>query len=96
MKEQELLAFEKDNYTTIHLHLVGMFWKAYQRSALGFHKEIKAYKIIIRRNKRQHTTVAFLGFPADSLNETLKGHNYIRESDTHIVAEIQAKINKVL
>lgn len=30
MTEREILELEKDNYTTIHLHLVCLFWCAYQ------------------------------------------------------------------
>lgn len=32
MTKKEILEPEKDNYTTIHLYLVGIFWRAYQRS----------------------------------------------------------------
>ena len=30
MTEKEILEQEKDNYTTVHLHLVGIFWRVCQ------------------------------------------------------------------
>lgn len=89
MTEKERLDLEKENYTTIHLHLVGIFWRAYQRSAFGFCKEKRSYKINIRTNKRQRTTVLFLGFPDSALQEILAVNEYTRVDDSHITLPME-------
>ncbi|MCD8134739.1 MAG: hypothetical protein LUH01_01785 [Parabacteroides gordonii] len=89
MTEKEMLELEKDNYTTIHLHLVGIFWRAYQRSALGFCKEIRPYKMNVRSNKRQRTVVSFLGFPDSALQEILAVDGCVRVDDSHITLPME-------
>lgn len=89
MTEKEILELEKDNYTTIHLHLVGIFWRAYQRSALGFCKEIRPYKMNVRSNKRQRTVVSFLGFPDSALQELLEVEGCTRVDDSHITLPME-------
>lgn len=89
MTEKEILELEKDNYTTIHLHLVGIFWRAYQRSALGFCKEIRPYKMNVRSNKRQRTVVSFLGFPDSALQEILEVEGCTRVDDSHITLPME-------
>lgn len=89
MTEKEILELEKDNYTTIHLHLVGIFWRAYQRSALGFCKEVRPYKMNVRSNKRQRTVVSFLGFPDSALQEILAVCEHTRVDDSHITLPME-------
>ena len=89
MTEKEILELEKDNYTTIHLHLVGIFWRAYQRSALGFCKEIRPYKMNVRSNTRQRTVVSFLGFPDSALQEILEVEGCTRVDDSHITLPME-------
>lgn len=87
MTEKEILELEKDNYTTIHLHLVGIFWRAYGRSALGFCKEIRTYKMNVRSNKRQRKVVSYLGFPDSALKEILEIEGCVRVDDSHISSD---------
>lgn len=89
MTEKEILELEKDNYTTIHLHLVGIFWRAYQRSALGFCKEIRPYKMNVRSNKRQRTVVLFLGFPDSALQDIQVIDGCTRVDDSHITLPME-------
>lgn len=72
MKVQEILKIEKDNRTSIFLFKEGFFWRAYERSAFRFVKNIQKYSVIKRYIKCVKQDVVFIGFPLDNLDKIVK------------------------
>ncbi|MCC8170860.1 MAG: hypothetical protein LIP00_03555 [Parabacteroides sp.] len=80
---------ESTEQPLIRLHLEGMFWKAYEQSALRFIKEIKAYKVLKKPVKSLGCEVAALGFPSGKLDEVLNGREYTRINEKEITLSSQ-------
>lgn len=90
MKVSEILDFEKNNTQKIYLLKEGIFWRAYESSAMLFSKYIKEYKLIKKFIKIAQQEIVYMGFPAASLNSILetvveKGFNIEKQSDVLIV-----------
>lgn len=68
----------------IRLHLEGMFWKAYEQSALRFIKEIKEYKVSKKQVKSLGCEVVSLGFPSNKLEELTNGRELNRINEKEI------------
>ena len=47
MNLKEKIETEQQEQPVIFLYMEGMFWKAYEQSAMRFTKEVKAYKLHI-------------------------------------------------
>lgn len=80
---------ESTEQPLIRLHLEGMFWKAYEQSALRFLREIKAYKVLKKQVKSLGGDVVTLGFPSAKLEEVLNGREYTRIGDKEITVPSQ-------
>ncbi|MGR3317638.1 MAG: hypothetical protein ACUZ8O_04090 [Candidatus Anammoxibacter sp.] len=72
MKVKEILKIEKDNRSSIFLFKEGFFWRAYERSAFRFVRNIQGYSVIKRYIKCVKQDVVFIGFPLDNLNKIVK------------------------
>ena len=75
------LALEFPETTVIYLHREGLFWKAFEYSALKFVREIKVYKVLKKYIKAIKKDVVSLGFPDSCLEELLTGFSYISKSE---------------
>lgn len=63
----EIVSLEAANRDRIYLHLEGIFWKAYQRSAYLFVNEYNKYKILKKYVKAVKQEIVVLGFPQTQL-----------------------------
>lgn len=85
MNLKDKIEAESTNDAIVFLHKEGMFWKAYEWSAMRFVKEIKAYKLLKRYIKTLKTDIVSLGFPSHSLEDVLSGKEYT-QIDDHLVS----------
>lgn len=84
MNLKDKLEAELQNEPLIFLYMEGMFWKAYEQSAMRFTKEVKAYKLQKRFVKIVNCEVVSMGFPDGSLHEVLKGREFLQIDDKRI------------
>lgn len=87
MTLQEIIAAESRNTDKIYLHLEGIFWKAYERSAFAFIHRISRYKASKRFVKYLDAKVVSLGFPDASRSKVLGDRPLLSESDDMLVLE---------
>lgn len=80
----EKLVLERTNLDCIHLHLEGMFWKAYQRSAYLFVSHVASFKIKKRKVKATSTETVSLGFPKSSLLHHFKQEQIEQIDEKHL------------
>lgn len=81
MNLKNKLEAERQDEPLILLYMEGIFWKAYEQSAMRFAKEVKAYKLQKRFIKTVNREVVSMGFPNSSLQEVLKGWEFVRMND---------------
>lgn len=72
MKIQEILNLEHDNVSTCNLIKDGIFWRAYEKSAMLFVSHIRKYSTTKRYFKIVKGYVVYLGFPDSSKPEVLE------------------------
>ena len=84
MNLKEKIDAEQQDRPLVLLYMEGMFWKAYEQSAMRFTKEIKAYKLQKRFFKNVNSEVVSLGFPDGSLQDVLKGREFTRINEKQI------------
>lgn len=89
MNLKDKLDAESISEPNIFLHMEGMFWKAYEQSAMRFVKEVKTYKLLKKHVKAVKKDVVFLGFPAGSLDDILSGREYSHENDRLISFKVE-------
>lgn len=70
---QEILSNESENTHSIYLYREGVFYKAYERSAYLFVKNVKPFMVKKRFVKSVNQEVVSIGFPTNSL------HNYFEK-----------------
>lgn len=90
MTLQEIIAAESRNTDKIYLHLEGIFWKAYERSAFAFIHRISRYKASKRFIKYLDAKVVSLGFPDASRAKVLGDRPLLSESDDMLVLDAGA------
>lgn len=78
MNLKDKLEAESVEEPSILLYMEGVFWKAYEQSAMRFTKEIKGYRLLKKYVKTVRQEVVSMGFPDSSLTEILTGRNYER------------------
>lgn len=81
MNLKDKIDAERQDEPLILLYMEGMFWKAYEQSAMRFTKEVKAYKLLKRFVKTVNSNVVSMGFPDGSLEDVLKGRAFTRVND---------------
>ncbi len=89
MNLKDKLEAESTSEPIVFLHMEGMFWKAYEQSAMRFVKEIKAYKLLKKHIKAIKKDVVSLGFPSGSLEDILSGREYTRENDKLVSFKVE-------
>lgn len=90
MTLQEIIAAENRNTDRIYLHLEGIFWKAYERSAFAFIHRISRYKASKRFVKYLDAKVVSLGFPDASRPKVLGDRPLLSGSDDMLVLDAGA------
>lgn len=66
MTAKEKIEQESKNVNAIYLHKEGMFWRAYNQSAMLFVDNLKSLKIIRRYIKNVKQDIFYCGFPESS------------------------------
>ena len=79
MKIEDNLKKEDQNKDKIYLYAEGIFWKAYERSAFLFFKNLKSYNVKTRFYKKVNRDVKYLGFPMSSLNKIINDNYTVNE-----------------
>lgn len=98
MSISEILKLEIQN-TNVLLHKEGIFWRAYERSAFLFIKNIKEYQLTKKFYKNVNQEIVYLGFPQTSFSnieelcKSLKLSIKKKENQIIITGIEQSKIN---
>lgn len=90
MTLQEIIAAENRNTDKIYLHLEGIFWKAYERSAFAFIHRISRYKASKRFIKYLDSKVVSLGFPDASRTKVLGDRPLFRQDEGLLALDVGA------
>jgi hypothetical protein len=69
MKIFDIYRLEHNNKDACYLIKDGLFWKAWERSAMLFQRYVKSYEITTRYFKGINTTMVYLGFPNQYLTK---------------------------
>lgn len=90
MKVDEIYVLESTNECCIHLVRDRLFWRAWERSAFYFVKEIRPYKVHCRFVQKTASEMVWLGFPKVGLSRLQseaieKGLRWIVKDENHIV-----------
>lgn len=72
MGVKEKIVQELTNENSIYLLKEGIFWRAYNQSAMRFVNNLKPLKIIRKYIKKVKQDIFYCGFPESSLNDILK------------------------
>lgn len=81
MNLKEKLEAEQQDEPLVFLYMEGMFWKAYEQSAMRFTKEVKAYRLQKRFVKTVNSEIVSIGFPDGSLQDVLKGRDFMKVNE---------------
>lgn len=79
MKIKDVIQLEKNNENASRIVLVrdGMFWRAYEFSAMRFQKKIApSFSVQARHFKNENVTLCYLGFPIQNLKAILQKAGY--------------------
>ncbi|OFY87783.1 MAG: hypothetical protein A3F72_02775 [Bacteroidetes bacterium RIFCSPLOWO2_12_FULL_35_15] len=68
MGVKEKIAQELNNENSIYLLKEGIFWRAYNQSAMRFVNNLKPLKIIRKHIKKVKQDIFYCGFPESSLD----------------------------
>lgn len=94
----DILKKEASEKGRIILFKEGIFWRAYEESALLFTKHIKAYQLTKKYFKNVESEVVFCGFPNTTLDELLAkvcDKEIFKEDDTIRIAGFEKVENEV-
>lgn len=72
MKIKEIVEIESKNIDSIILLREGLFWRAYEKSAYHFTRNVKQFRPIKKFIKAINSEVVYLGLPNNSLKTILK------------------------
>jgi len=90
MRIAEIQEIEKTNFGNIYLFKEGIFWRAYELSAMLFSYHIKDFKLIKRYVKCAGQHIVYMGFPDSALEGILnevKGKGYhVEKQNNDIIA----------
>jgi hypothetical protein len=67
MTIKEIVAQESQNSNSVRLHKEGIFYRAYNQSAMRMVERVKAYKINHKFVKTANREVFYVGFPCTSI-----------------------------
>lgn len=89
MNLKEKLETELQDEPLVFLYMEGMFWKAYEQSAMRFTKEVKAYRLQKRFVKTVNSEIVSMGFPNGSLQDVLKGRDFMKVNDKQLSFRVE-------
>lgn len=78
MKIKDIVQLESHNKEGSRIWLVqdGIFYRAYEYSAMRFYEKIAPFKISFRHYKNEGVTLCYLGFPSRNMASILQKTNY--------------------
>lgn len=86
MTIDQIIDIERENSGVIHLFRNGLFFRAFERSALGF-LDIESYQIIKKHSVKLDLDYIYVGFPSAIMDRVLDGRQYTKIAEDHIVIE---------
>lgn len=86
MTTAEIIEIERQNCGKIHLFRSGLFYRAFERSALAF-LDVENFKVIKKHSAQLDLDYIYLGFPASIVDRVLEGRNFQKISDDYIIIE---------
>jgi hypothetical protein len=92
MEISGIIFIEDGNTHWLYLYKEGSFWKAYERSAYRFVKNIRAYQTKLRYYKNIGREIISIGFPDIALSGILKDFKPVLQSDTQVTIELEDEI----
>lgn len=84
MNLKDKINAESMDTPVILLYREGLFWKAYEQSAMRFVKEIRNYKLQKKYVKALTGDVVSLGFPDSRLKDLLVGKEFVQMDEARI------------
>jgi len=72
MKVFDIYKLELENPDCCYLLKDGIFWRAYERSAMQFCTTIKSYKVTKKHFKGIRATMVYIGFPNKHLSQIME------------------------
>ena len=72
MKVFDIYRLELKNTDCCYLIKDGIFWRAYEKSAMQFCEKINAYQVTKKHFKGINSTMFYMGFPNSNLNPILE------------------------
>lgn len=90
MKIEEMINQENHNKDKIYLHREGIFWRAYNYSAIRLCKYLKDYRVNVKYIKKVRDKIYYCGFPDGSLPQILddarkKGYRIEVIDEKHLI-----------
>ena len=82
MKIETILSNEAANERDIVLYKEGIFFRAYERSAMRFVQHVAPFKVLKKHYKNVNADVCYLGFPMQNIAVLLQKNNLTRYSET--------------
>lgn len=72
MKVFDIYKLESANSNCCYLIRDGLFWRAYEKSAMHFYTTIKSYKVTKKHFKGIRATMVYIGFPDKNLGQIME------------------------
>jgi hypothetical protein len=72
MKVSDIQRLEHSNFNCCYLVKDGIFWRAWEKSAMLFVENIKTYQVTRKQYKGIKTTMVYIGFPDSNLNPIIE------------------------
>ena len=80
----QIVENEDQNRDRIHLYRIGLFYRAFQRSAYLFLTNVRNFRAVKKHYKATRCDVVMLGFPSSLLDELLPPESVETHEDGHI------------
>lgn len=85
MTASEIMNLEQENTNSIILLREGIFWKAYEKSAYAFHREVHPYKLSCKYVRVVKQKMVSLGFPIAATTTIISGKNVLLHEEQRLI-----------
>lgn len=89
----QILDIEQQNIDCIHLFRVGLFYRAYQKSAYLFQTRVRDFKAVRKYTKATRCDVAMLGFPSKLLDSMFQPGTFEVPNEGHVVIQVSEPLD---
>jgi len=85
MTALEIMKLEEENTNSIILFREGIFWKAYEKSAYAFYREVHPYKLTCKYVQVVKQQMVSLGFPIAATTTIISDRNILLHEEQRLV-----------